>query len=457
MDVDRVLKLTNDLVFAHTGIHLDSLQEAILKGTLQAKTYSEIAEDLHLSQSHVRNTGSELWKILSECLNKDITKTSVRSVLDQANLENISSSAIATIGNVAINNFNICPTSARSSPSPPNSTPQDPLPIIDLTDAPELTDFYNRTTELSTLKQWILEDKTRLITLYGLSEIGKSTLTLKLIEEIQTEFDAIIWRSLSHTPTLSTLQTELKEFLAPSQPNPLPTLLDTFRHTRCLVILDDVQSLFQPGQLAGEYLTDSKDYGKFFKEIARKHHYSCVILLSWEKSREIATLEETHRYTRSLHLKGLGSEAEEILRKAELVDEESWPELIELYQGHPVWLTIIAATIREVCDRQVSRFLEERDRLYLGDLKPILEEQLERLSDLEKRVMTWLASQEEGVDLAAKLTDRQFSKSELWEAMRSLGRRGLVEKRGATERSHLYLHPLWQQYLLGIQLEITEH
>ncbi|WP_318732959.1 hypothetical protein [Roseofilum sp. Belize Diploria] len=71
--------------------------------------------------------------------------------------------------------------------------------------------------------------------------------------------------------------------------------------------------------------------------------------------------------------------------------------------------------------------------------------------------MTWLASQEEGVDLAAKLTDRQFSKSELWEAMRSLGRRGLVEKRGATERSHLYLHPLWQQYLLGIQSETTEH
>jgi len=451
MDIDEVLKLTNDLVFAHTGIHLDYLQEAILKGTLQSKTYSDIAEEMHLSQSHVRNTGSELWKTLSECLNKDITKTSFKSILENANLDNISSSAIATIGNVAINNFNICPTSARSSPSPPDSSTQHPSPIIDLSDAPELTDFYNRTAELSTLKQWILEDRTRLITIYGVSEMGKSTLTLKLIEDIQTEFDAIIWRSLSHTPTLSTLQTELNEFLAPSPANPSATLIDIFRHTRCLVILDDVQNIFASGQLAGEYLTDYKDYGKFFKQIARTQHYSCVILLSWEKSREIATLEGTHKPTRSLHLKGLDSEAESIFREQELKDEEHWLELINLYQGHPVWLTIIAATIWELFEGQVAQFLENEEELYLGDLEPILEAQLERLSEVEQRVMAWLGSQEKGVDLSVKLTHSQFSRSELWEAMQSLGRRGLVEKRLVEERSHFVLHPLWQQYCLEIQ------
>ena len=64
MDIDEVLKLTDDLVFAQTGMHLDYLQEEIIKGTLQSKTYSKIAKELHLSKSHVRNTGSELWKNL---------------------------------------------------------------------------------------------------------------------------------------------------------------------------------------------------------------------------------------------------------------------------------------------------------------------------------------------------------------------------------------------------------
>ena len=74
MDIDKMLKLADELVFAKSGMHLDHLQEAILKGSLQDQTYSEIAEQLHLSKSHVRNTGSELWKTLSEELKKHITK-----------------------------------------------------------------------------------------------------------------------------------------------------------------------------------------------------------------------------------------------------------------------------------------------------------------------------------------------------------------------------------------------
>lgn len=138
-----------------------------------------------------------------------------------------------------------------------------------------------------------------------MSEIGKSVLTFKLIEHIYNEFDYIIWRSLSHIPTLSTLKTELKKILSQSQPSQLPTVIDYFRSSRCLVILDDVQNIFQRGQLAGEYLSGYEDYGKFFKQVATSSHQSCLILLSWEKSKEIAFLEGENRLTQTLYLKGL--------------------------------------------------------------------------------------------------------------------------------------------------------
>jgi hypothetical protein len=81
VDIAEVLQLADDLVFAKTGKHLDYLQEAILRGTLQERTYSQIADEVYSSTSHVRNVGYELWKILSSALGKNISKTNLRYIL----------------------------------------------------------------------------------------------------------------------------------------------------------------------------------------------------------------------------------------------------------------------------------------------------------------------------------------------------------------------------------------
>ncbi|MGB8686587.1 MAG: ATP-binding protein [Microcoleus sp.] len=455
MDIEKVLKLADDLVFAKTGSHLDYLQEAILKGSLQAQTYSKIAEQLHLSKSHVRNTGSEIWKILSEELKQDITKTSFRSVLESSRIsQNHNQNNISFVGetvtvkeSLTVNNLNICPTTPRSPTASQNTQATSKNPCIDLTEAPTPNNFYDRTSELSTLKQWILQAHTRLITVYGLSGIGKSAIALKLIEQTQTEFDYIIWLSLTNTPTLSTLQTELKQFFGRSQQTPLPTIIDYFRTSRCLVILDDVQNIFRSSQLAGQYLAGYEDYSKFFKQIATSSHQSSLILLSWEKPREITALEAENRATRTLHLKGLGEKSAEILREKGLADEEKWSELIALYQGHPSWLNIIAATIWELFDGSVSLFLADGNDLFLGDLELLLESHLERLSDSEKKALYWLATQNEAVDISRQPADSLLSKSEFWQAIQSLARRGLVEKVLVGGRSKFQINPVFQQYI----------
>ncbi|MEG4252936.1 NB-ARC domain-containing protein [Microcoleus sp. Pol10D4] len=406
MDIEEVLQWTDEQVFIKKEKHLDSLQRRILQEVWQGEKYSEIAKKGNRSEDRIKQVAGKLWKMLSEILEEDIKQSNVRSILESKAVSSIYNYGnCSQIVNSKINrsNINICGEKRQDaeevkqrSPSPPDS-PQnkDRSPIIDLTDAPELPYFYDRTSELSTLKQWILQAHTRLITIYGLSGIGKSAIALKLIEQIQTEFDYIIWLSLTHTPALSTVKTELKQFFGRSQQPPLPTILDYFRSSRCLVILDDVQNIFSGSQLAGQYLAGYEDYGKFFKQIATSSHQSCLILLSWEKPKEIANLEAENLSTRSLHLKGLGEEAAEIFQQKGLVDEEKWSDLITLYQGHPSWLNIIAATILELFDGSVSRFLSDVNDLFLSDLEPILESHLERLSDAEKKALYWLASQNE--------------------------------------------------------------
>jgi len=456
MDIQEVLQWTDEQVFVKTEKHLDSLQRCILEEVWQGEKYPKIAKKCNRSEDHIKQVARKLWKLLSEILEEDIKQSNVRSILETKALSNIYNNNGSQIVSSNINShINICgekrqdaEEAKQRSPNPPDS-PQNKSqsPIIDLTDAPELTSFYDRTSELSTLKQWILQAHTRLITVYGLSGIGKSAIALKLIEQTQTEFDYIIWLSLTNTPTLSTLQTELKQFFGRSQQPPLPTVIDYFRSSRCLVILDDVQNIFKSSELAGQYLAGYEDYGKFFKQTATSSHQSCLILLSWEKPREITALEAENRATRTLHIKGLGEQAAEILREKGLADEEKWSDLITLYQGHPSWLNIIAATIWELFDGSVSLFLADGSDLFLGDLEPLLETHLERLSDSEKKALYWLATQNEAVDISRQPADSLLSKSEFWQAIQSLARRGLVEKMLVGSRSKFQINRVFQQYI----------
>jgi len=456
MNIQEVLQWTDEQVFVKTEKHLDSLQRCILEEVWQGEKYPKIAKKCNRSEDHIKQVARKLWKLLSEILEEDIKQSNVRSILETKALSNIYNNNGSQIVSSNINShINICgekrqdaEEAKQRSPNPPDS-PQNKSqsPIIDLTDAPELPYFYDRTSELSTLKQWILQAHTRLITVYGLSGIGKSAIALKLIEQTQTEFDYIIWLSLTNTPTLSTLQTELKQFFGRSPQPPLPTIIDYFRTSRCLVILDDVHNIFSSGQLAGQYLAGYEDYGKFFKQIATSSHQSCLILLSWEKPREITALEAENLATRTLHLKGLGEEAADILREKGLADEEKWSDLITLYQGHPSWLNIIAATIWELFDGSVSLFLADGSDLFLGDLEPLLETHLERLSDSEKKAFYWLATQNEAVDISRQPADSLLSKSEFWQAIQSLARRGLVEKMLVGSRSKFQINRVFQQYI----------
>jgi hypothetical protein len=453
MNVEDVVEWANNSIFDKTRENLTPLQEAILTGVWQRQKYPQIAKEFNCSQSHVKKEAAKLWEKLREDLGEDLNKFNFRSKVEKRDrVSQVSHSGDCLLQAIDINICNqfiknIKNTQTRSRSTPDTAQNNAPERIIDLTDAPELIDYYDRASEESTLKQWILEAHTRLITIYGLSGIGKSAIALQLIEQTQTEFDYIIWLSLTNTPTLSSLQTELKQFFGRSQQTPLPTIIDYFRASRCLVILDDVQNIFRSSQLAGQYLAGYEDYGKFFKQIATSSHQSCLILLSWEKPREITALEAENRATRTLHLKGLGEEAAEILREKGLADEEKWSELITLYQGHPSWLNIIAATILELFDGSVSLFLADGNDVFLGDLEPLLETHLERLSDSEKKALYWLATQTEAVDISRQPADSLLSKSEFWQAIQSLARRGLVEKILVGTRSKFQINPVFQQYI----------
>ncbi len=120
MNLKEMLNVADRIVFEKTGQHLDDLQAAVLRGTLQRETYKEIAKDFDCSESRIREIGSELWQILSEELGEDVNKTNFRSAMERLQVSNVFKLCTTTMSN--INSVNIC-AEGRHPPNIPNSHP----------------------------------------------------------------------------------------------------------------------------------------------------------------------------------------------------------------------------------------------------------------------------------------------------------------------------------------------
>ncbi len=472
MNVQEVLRFADDMVFAKTGEHLEDLQKAILLGVWKGQKYSKIAEESHCTEGHVRNVASELWQLLSDVLGENVNKLNFRSALERSQFAYFSNYGKNSL---QIGNVNVCDNSLQAPEIPKTRSPSTPTPDtskpqtrLDLADAPHISSLCDRTSQLATLEKWIVQENCNIAAILGISGIGKTALSLHLIPKIQHNFEYVIWRSLRHSPPLETTLKNLIQFIAnqypPNPPLPrggeegfLPTsipdrlslLMEYLRKNRCLVILDDVQTLLSSGQLAGNYRPDCENYSILFRQIGETTHNSCLILNSWEPPREITALKGEKSPVRTLKLKGIGAAAAEIFRQKSLLNSEKWENLINTYRGNPLWLKIVATTIQEIFRGRVAEFLKY-DMLFLGEeLAANLHPQINRLSELEKKLISQLSRKANPVSIEQLLKDAELSPSELFNGLQSLGRRSLVETEEQENETLFNLCPVVRQYVIS--------
>jgi hypothetical protein len=197
MQIDHIFNLADELVFSKTGKHLDDLQRIILEGTLQGKKYAQIATENQYSDNYIKESASELWQILSEVMGEGIKKSNFRTTFERIQFSNVSHLFNKDL--IHIGDVNFC------SNIPKIKNPQ--KASLWTNNIPPINTFYGRTEELKILENWIKEN--RLIVIAGLVGIGKTYLSLKLIEQVQNQFDFIIYRNISDFATLKDLQYDL--------------------------------------------------------------------------------------------------------------------------------------------------------------------------------------------------------------------------------------------------------
>ncbi len=398
VNVDQALELLDTILPPGS---VNTVKALIFRLAWENQGYAEIAEEAGYATEYIKESGAQLWRTMSEALGERVTKNNFRSLLRQrfeSQLAQDKSAALAT-----------------SKVSKTQS-------IRDYREAVDISNFYGRTTELAQLQDWIISDRCTLVTIFGMGGIGKSALAAKLVQEIQDEFNYIIWKSCRNISSFETLLTELVTFFSSEQTvDSIASLLKYLQTAPCLIILDGLENLF---------LENDCEYSRLLRAVGETNHQSSFLLTSREKFPEIAALEGTQLAVRSLQLSGSPSTALPLLENLGLLGTESEKQQLSKYYSYNLQiLKLVASSIHDLFDGNLTSFLEQGSISFNG-VRQFLAQHFQPLNNLEKTILIWLAINRQWTTVENLLSDivPAVSRADLLEALEHLNWRSLIKK-----------------------------
>ena len=446
MTLQDVLKFTDDLVFEQMGEHLDDLQEAIIRGVYQGKSYTHIAKERYCSSGHVKDTAYELWNLLSELLGEKIDKFNMGSTLERYTVSKVSSYGNSVL---QINNHACLNTINLENSKKPNDVKTEKIRHTinyDLRELPQASSFYGRTTELNQVQEWITQDSNNLILIYGIKGIGKTSLIIELINIIKNNFDYVAYYSLKLNPSLGNIEQKilklvshcaeednievLNEIYPQNSTEKVKKIIDLLCQHRCLIIFDDLQFL---SNQENENKQVTEDFGLFFEKIGQLKHKSCLVLLSSVNLRNIFDLSVNSLSTQLLQLKDLDAvAAKQLLQEKGIKDDDKIEKLIHIYQYHPLWLKQISNVIQNLLDGDPSLILENNQTFLTDNMQQEFKVIINQLSTREKQILMVLANDETYLSTSDIFKQSSLSLNEVINGLEKISDRCLLTQQNSS-------------------------
>ncbi len=392
-------------------------------------SYQKIGRELGYEPEYIKQAASHLLQLLSTIVGQKVSKSNLCSILQCY---------------------------------------QTSLTITNWGDAIDVSHFYGRETNLETLRDWILDSRCRVVGIFGWGGIGKTALSVKLAQQVESQFEYIIWRSLRQAIVPNDLLNEILPILigAEVQESSIDLLMQQLRQKRCLLVFDNVESILQSGDRHGCYLEGYEGYGEIFQRVSDENHQSCLVITSREKPHGVTMREGTNLPVRSLQLSGLNVvDAHHILIDKGLASTQldavqrtlrDREKLIDYVFGNPLALKLVATTVQNLFGGDIQAFLAAGTGVF-SNLQDLLAQQFDRFSPLQQQVMYWLAINREGVTPARLQAEflPAITLPTLLAALEALHDRSSIEttERGLTQQP-VIMEYVTQRFIQQIEREI---
>lgn len=445
---DLALAVVNKFLFAEKGRYLSEAEVIVIKGAWDDDDYDDIANNSTYSLNYLqRGIAPRLWDLLSETIGhgQRVGKKNLRSFLEQLTEEYYVQFAPNKLQKFPVNH------SVEIKGVIPSYT----------------ANFYGRTEELALIKE--LVTKQRCVMLVGVAGIGKSALAAKLLEELSLEFQpnfsCLIWKSVSHAPSLQDLVVELLELMQPFEPeSSLPQntqatislLIKQLRSRRCLLVLDAFDALYQKN-----IFQERLDYSLFFCRLIQELAQSRLLLTSRFLPDDFDDLIAQDYPIQELKIEGLDPEAAlQFLFDKGLNDKDNCTRIINIYRGNPSELETVANRVNHFFAGNAKVFLENKTTLFSSRFEAALNQMFgELLSLTQRQILIYIAeeiAQNQRPITFKKLLEDMKNKNnlsvptlELIKAIEKLEKQSLVEtiKDPITKEISFNLQPAIKKYI----------
>ncbi|MFD5572609.1 WD40 domain-containing protein [Streptomyces cadmiisoli] len=275
--------------------------------------------------------------------------------------------------------------------------------------APDGDLFVGRAAELGTLHTWTRDENCRMVALVGAGGVGKSALVERFSLLTTPDagpsplgFDHVSWCRLLNAPPVEEivegLVRDLSEQAQVELPDSLEGRVDRLLHCltsrRCLVVLDNLDSLLseEPGRI--RFRKDHESCAGLLRALSRGGHRSCVLITGRRLPDELSRLEDPSGRVRFLRVEGLDTASGvQLLASVGGLTTVGAPlrQVVERCSGNPLVLQLAARHIRDVFGGDVGEFLADEGEIFDG-LDEILTAQLERLAPSGQDLLLLMAA-----------------------------------------------------------------
>ncbi|MHC5748632.1 MAG: NB-ARC domain-containing protein, partial [Nostoc sp.] len=326
--------------------------------------------------------------------------------------------------------------------------------------------WQGRESEITQIQQWLADKNTLLIGIEGIGGTGKSMLAAKIYDQIE-EFPKRFWADASNGASFSDLARQvLKQFgfpLPEQETQLVDELVKCLRSGQFLLIIDNLESLLRPDRQWASLL-----YGDFFQAWIESGANSKILVTTRERP-ELKGFQW-------LSLKGLQVDKGVALLNA-LGIRGNLAELVELVDGHPLLLRLVADLLKEEYSQDPD--LKRLADLGLGNLQQlltdiqvvgvhrreivgmilVLDASFNRLTELQKILLLNISVYRRAIDSAAAVAILpESSASENERELKNLTKRSFLIEKLNGKRTFEF-QPVVLEYIrykAGLQIEVHQ-